>query len=203
MDDSYWELPERHITAWQLVACNMAPLRRAAGIGQAELGERIGWTGKAVSHAERSWAGERVRHFNAGVMLDIALALGVPLPALLLPPEDDGQGFRYVVDYPDAGAREISMPVLMTYVMSEPADDGGPAMDRYRLRYTAAIAAYLDPERIHELTGDPADLATEDAALAARARVRRQRQAFRDTIALLEEQDDRLGDRLAEIRAAR
>lgn len=92
-------LPERRITVNQLVAYNMAHFRKAAGMSQEHLGERLGgWSNAAVSAAERSWDGKRIRQFDADVVAAIALALGVPVIALLLPPPDAGIAVRYLLD---------------------------------------------------------------------------------------------------------
>src|SRR5580704_18026639 len=84
-------LPERTVTVNQLVAYNMAFYRKAAGLNQEELGVRLGgWSAASVSAAERSWDSGRVKKFDADEVAGIAAALGVPVIAGFLPPEDDG-----------------------------------------------------------------------------------------------------------------
>jgi transcriptional regulator with XRE-family HTH domain len=133
-------LPVRRVTVNELVAYNMAFYRRAAGMTQEQLGERIGgWSTASVSAAERSWDGRRVRKYDADELFAIASALRVPIPALLLPPEDH----RTVVNY------EIAMPggdvpavILIVFAAGEepPAEDqsASPVLRAYRHRLIAA-----------------------------------------------------------------
>src|SRR4051812_46053403 len=96
-------LPERHISADQLVAYNMAVYRRALGMTQDGLAQLLEWhTGRpwskaSVSAAERSWDGDRTRHFSAEQLLALAEALEVPVNGLLLPPPDEGVEVRYTI----------------------------------------------------------------------------------------------------------
>lgn len=126
----------RRVTPDQVVAWNMAYWRRKAGLTQQQLGERIGWTNATVSEAERSWNSGRTREFNAHLMLVIATALGVPLTALLLPPED-------------AGAYEIALPggtiALMEHIMPD-LDADSAVLDAYRNRLARAAETYLAPD---------------------------------------------------------
>src|SRR5260370_31560685 len=80
----------RHVTINQVVAHNVTRFRKAAGLTQEELGERLGgWTKAAVSEAERTWDGKRIRQFVADTLAALATALGIPLLALFLPPDQD------------------------------------------------------------------------------------------------------------------
>ena len=54
------DLPVRRVTVNSIVALNLAYFRKAAGLTQEELGERIGWGKSVVSTAERSWDAKRV-----------------------------------------------------------------------------------------------------------------------------------------------
>lgn len=148
------------ITASQLVAWNMARFRRAAKMKQADLARRIGSTSKAVSALETSWKGDRTRQFDAGELVALAAALGVPVAAFLLPPEDDGVNCRYVLMTPD-GQDDLAMADLAGFLMSAPAEDDSPAMAYYRSRY-AALGAYLDPARLHEIAGTFDDYTAEE-----------------------------------------
>jgi transcriptional regulator with XRE-family HTH domain/cell division septum initiation protein DivIVA len=133
-------LPVRRLTVNRLVAYNMAAFRKAAGLTQEEVGERLGgWSGASVSAAERSWDGKRVKKFDADEIVAIAFALGVPISALFLPPEDDGTAVRYMFDTP--GSRDGDLGgILLTYAY--PAHGGdSPAMDAYRKRIIAAGAS--------------------------------------------------------------
>lgn len=102
------------MTVNQVIAWNMARWRKAAGLTQAELGERLGWTHTAVSAAERSWNGERKREFDGDLIVALSAALGVPLLALFLPP-GDGPG----------------MADLFARVLPESADQS-QVLDAYR-----------------------------------------------------------------------
>lgn len=70
----------------QVIAWNMAYFRKSAKMTQEQLGEWLGWTNVAVSAAERSWDGKRVRKFDADEITAIAEVLDVPVAALFLPP---------------------------------------------------------------------------------------------------------------------
>lgn len=157
---AYDELPACEITASQLVAWNMARFRRAAGLRQEELAARIGSTRKSVSALETSWKGDRPRQFDAGEIVALAHAIGVPVAAFLLPPEDDGVSCRYVLLTPE-GQDDLSMADLSAQVISGPSEDDTPAMAYYRHRYEA-LRAYLDPSRLHEIAGTFDDYTTEE-----------------------------------------
>jgi transcriptional regulator with XRE-family HTH domain len=133
------DLPERHVTVNRLIALNMARFRKAAGMTQEQLGERLGWSNVAVSAAERSWDGKRLRQFDADTIIAIAMAIGIPVIALFLPPEDAGVAVRYTLELPgDTGARE--MADLVSHVLLPANRDGSPAMREYARRLVAAGA---------------------------------------------------------------
>lgn len=157
----YAEVPGRHITANQVVAYNMARWRRAAGLTQEELAGRLNrglgqqvWTNASVSAAERSWDGRRVRQFDADTIASLATALGLPMSALFLPPDDDGVKQRYLMDLPDVtgqprcmGMRDLLELATHTGGFDWEGDDEalGQARivtDRYRQALDAALAAY-------------------------------------------------------------
>ena len=129
-------LPERTVTVNQLVAYNMAFYRKAAGLTQEELGARLGgWSAASVSAAERSWDSSRVKKFDADEIASIAAALGVPVIAFFLSPEDDGTAVRYVVHLPGSEAdrhRDYAAAVLPAY------DIDSPAMTAFRRRLIVA-----------------------------------------------------------------
>lgn len=133
----------RHLTINQVVAYNLARFRKAAGLTQDELGERLGgWTKATISAAERSWDGKRMRQFDADTLIALAMALGVPLLAFFLPPEDEGR-FRFRAHERDAASS--SMADLMTLIMPD-SDADTPAIHAYRERLVAAVAKYIDPD---------------------------------------------------------
>jgi transcriptional regulator with XRE-family HTH domain len=137
--------PSREITVNQAVAWNLAWLRRAAGLTQEQLGERIGWTGAQVSEAERSWKGLRVREFDAQALAAIAAGLGVPLSALFLPPEGDESAESF--SFRDGTGKEHGMRDLMRLAMPD-SDEESPVMDAYRKRWNKAGARWFgdDPD---------------------------------------------------------
>ena len=92
------DLPVRVVTVNDVVSMNLAHFRKAAGLTQQELADRLGWLKSVVSTAERSWEAKRSRNFTANDLIEIAVALGLPIAAFLLPPEDDGTAVTYMVD---------------------------------------------------------------------------------------------------------
>ena len=150
------DLPVWRVTVNSIVALNMAYFRKAADLTQEELGERIGWGKSVVSTAERSSDAKRVRSFSAEDLIAISTALGVPLAALFLPPEDHGTAVRYVLDGP--GHKHLEVTDLLAYV--SPAYGGdSPVMDAYRKRNIAAGASLLAAVRqagLHLAAGDGA-----------------------------------------------
>ena len=168
----------RHVTINQVIAWNMAYFRRAAGITQEELGELIGGRPKtAVSADERSWDGKRTREFDAEAITVLAAALGVPVLALFLPPEDDGITEHYV--YGSDG--ESTMTDLMRAVVPDTGYDT-PVMDAYRKRLDAAVTYYADPGFAAQVARFLRD-ATDGELRADRAARIRQRQAELEAVA--------------------
>jgi transcriptional regulator with XRE-family HTH domain len=130
-------LPERAVTVNQLVAYNLAFYRKAAGLTQEDLGTRLGgWSAASVSAAERSWDGSRVKKFDADEIANIAGALGVPVIALFLPPEDDRTAVHYAVHPPGL---EATWPFdYGTAVLAAWDDADSPVMGAFRRRLIAA-----------------------------------------------------------------
>ena len=159
-------LPDEPVSIDQVVALNVRYWRTAAGLTQAELGERLGWSGAVVSAAERSVDEARDRRrFDAQTLAELALALGVPLAALLLPPPDDGEraSYRFI-----AGGRTWGMGDLMELVVMPDTAEDSPLMEKYRERFrTAALRAASGAawgRLVHRWTaGDPG---VRDAAVA-------------------------------------
>jgi len=167
----YDDLPAETLTVDQIVASNIRHWRRKAGITQEGLGAELGWSAANVSAAERSSSGDRDRRrFDAQTIAEIAAALDLPIPALFLPPEDDGQGKRYAWQ---AGGGTRDMASLMRIVMHDTFEDAG-VIGEYRARARVAITAYI-PERWRELAASwyvPADDKEARADEAARLRSR-------------------------------
>jgi len=156
----------------------MAYFRRAAGITQDELGRLVGGRPKsAISADERSWDGKRTREFDAHTITLLAAALGVPILALFLPPEDDGICEHYV--FTDDG--DGTMTDLMRAVVPDTGYDT-PVMDAYRKRFQAAVTYYADPEFGEQVARFLRD-ATDDELRADRAARLRQRQAEAEAMA--------------------
>jgi transcriptional regulator with XRE-family HTH domain len=136
MDSRPSGLPAEQVTIDQVVALNVRHWRRAAGLTQAQLGERLGWSDAVVSAAERSVAASRdPRRFDAQTLAELSLALGVPLAALFLPPPDDGERASYRFT---AGGRTRSMGELMELVVMPDTVDDSPLLVAYRERFEAA-----------------------------------------------------------------
>jgi transcriptional regulator with XRE-family HTH domain len=174
-------LHERKVTINQLVGYNMARYRRAARLTQEELGKRLGgWSKVAVSAAERSWEGKRVRKFDADELVTLARALGVPVIALFLSPADAGTARRYILDGP--GFPDLA--TLLLDVLSAP-DGDSPAMTAYRERLMAL--GLKDPEAIL------ADARERASSLEADAQ-ERHRQAMGTLVQQLEELERRVDD---------
>lgn len=153
-----------HISLDQLVAMNMRHWRKAAGKTQEEFGRLLGWSAANVSAAERSADGGRDRRrFDAQTLGEIALALGVPLTALFLPPED---GARYVFT---AGGTAYGMGDLVELLVMPDSDDDSPVVNAYRVRFQAAADRYLTPDWGTEVArwlrgAEPAQVRAERAA---------------------------------------
>lgn len=143
--EDYSGLPGVHLSIDQIAAYNMRRWRKAAGMTQEELGQRVGWTFKAVSAAEATWRRpEGGRKFDAATLAALSAALEVPLPALLLPPPDDGIVGRYL--YEPLNGTCVGMAGLLSMILSDPdEDDDSPVMAAYRDAYAEAVGRYLDP----------------------------------------------------------
>jgi transcriptional regulator with XRE-family HTH domain len=128
--------PAEKVTVDQLVALNIRHWRNVAGITQAELGERLGWSAANVSAAERSVDPARdARRFDAQTLTELALALGIPLAALFLPPDDDGERASYRFT---AAGRTWGMGDLVGLVVMPDTTDDSALMEAYRARFNAA-----------------------------------------------------------------
>jgi transcriptional regulator with XRE-family HTH domain len=204
--DGYGDLPGVHLTPNQVVAWNMAYFRAAEGLTQAQLGERLGWSAAVISSAERSWDAGRVRQFTADDLVAIAAVLRIPVPALFLPPEDDGVRVRYLTSVPGYETNERDcwdMATLMNFVMSEPSDGDGPAERRYRKRYVTALSSYLGAEYAAAVTAQAGDLASDELITHHLDRLRDQYDALRGILADNDHLQQALMERQRQARAAR
>jgi transcriptional regulator with XRE-family HTH domain len=135
-------VPGVHVTVNQVVAWNIAWFRKAEGLTQEQMGKLIGRSKRNVSADERSWDGGHTREFNASEIAAYAVALGIPIGAFFLPPEDDGEDVRYVFRSHDQDPDLLGMGDLMAMVM--PDNEGSSrAMDAYRRRMLATIRRYM------------------------------------------------------------
>lgn len=150
-----WDLPPQAVTADQIVAINMRHWRRAGGMTQEELGRRLGWTAANVSAAERSSDPAReTRRFNAETLIELALALSVPVTALLLPPPGDETESRYILKRSEGPS--ITMADFMELVVMPDRDENEDeirVMDGYRRRFNDAMKRYLAPDWASEAAG--------------------------------------------------
>jgi transcriptional regulator with XRE-family HTH domain len=156
----------RLVTVNQVVAWNIAWLRRASGLTQRELGARLGWSNVSVSEAEQSFKGKRVRKFDAQELAQIALAFSVPIAALLVPPDD---GLRFA----DGDGQLHGMDTLLEITLPD-SDEDSPVMDAYRDRFNETAARYFaeDPGWARLVTRWLGDSAARRAERAARLRER-------------------------------
>lgn len=162
----------------QLVALNVTRWRKAAGLTQAELGERLGMPGSDVSALERSGApGKRPRRFDADALIGLAGALDVPLAALFLPP--DGDGHDIVMPEPLTGAGWAD---LMAYLFPDP----GAAGSAYADAFAAAVRRHMDEPRGAELIRYLDEMNGRERRAELAARLDTQAGALRTVLADLE-----------------
>lgn len=142
MDSEPASLPVEQVTPDQVVAFNIRYWRKAAGLTQAGLGQKLGWSDANVSAAERSVSeGRDRRRFDAQTLIELAVALGVPVAALLLPPDDDGERARYVFT---ACGEQHDMGDLMELAVMPDSPSDAPVMEAYRRRLRVTVGRYLD-----------------------------------------------------------
>jgi transcriptional regulator with XRE-family HTH domain len=97
--------PLKLLTANQVVAYNLARIRKALGLTQQQaadlLADHVGarWSKTVYSAAERSYDGTRIRQFTADDLVAFSIAFQVPVIYFLLPPrEDDREDAEGVAD---------------------------------------------------------------------------------------------------------
>lgn len=145
----------------QLIGYNVACYRKAAGLTQEELGKRLGgWTKVAVSAAERSWDGKRVRRFDADELVALAWALGVPVLALLLPPEDIRHELSYEIDVLGTPDLDVSALLALLLPSASGPNSSGPFLE-YRKRLMALGVRH--PEQVIEEVRNRAESVDQDA----------------------------------------
>ena len=180
--------PQRHVTINQIVALNVARIRRDAGMTQGQLEQQMRWPEKTASAAETSWRpGHRARQFDAQDLIMLAQVLGVPLAALFLPPGDDGEGVTYT------WGERSSMESLLFRLLGDTAEES-PQMDAYRDRMREAITRYA-----HE-PGWGGYIADWVAEAGIRADALQRLQALRDALLDAESELGQIADAMKERR---
>lgn len=139
--DTGTDAPPRLVTVNQVVAWNMAWLRREAEMTQQDVADLLGWPQNKISEAERSWNGKRTREFDAQTIVALALAFGVPVNAFFLPPLDDGRDVTYVIR-PPGQDEDIGMTDLLALSIID-TDEQTNVMASYRRRLLSAAGKYL------------------------------------------------------------
>jgi transcriptional regulator with XRE-family HTH domain len=194
----YSALPGVHITPNQLNAFNLAYFRKAAGMTQAELGERAGLSFRAVSAAERTWdrTDGKGRVFDANLVTVLARALDIPIAAFFLPPPDDGISKRYLIHAPaeDGGEDCLTMHDLTWLALSDPSEDDTPVMRAYQTRYQTAINTYVGPEVAEELAARRGDLTAAEFRARLIERLQAQRAVLAEVIGDIDRQVDAIVD---------
>jgi transcriptional regulator with XRE-family HTH domain len=126
------------MTLNQVVAANLARYRKESGLTQRELGEMVGWSPVSVSEAERSRDGRLHREFDADEIGSLALALGVPVIALFLPPPGDDETARF-----EAGAGVMDAAAVMGALCYPDRQGTAPALEAYRDRFRDLAILYI------------------------------------------------------------
>ena len=86
------------LTANQIVAYNLARIRKVRGLSQGQAAELLEpylgarWSKAVYSAAERSYDGKRVRQFTADDLVAMSKAFGVPVLYFFLPPKAEDRG---------------------------------------------------------------------------------------------------------------
>jgi transcriptional regulator with XRE-family HTH domain len=213
------DLPPRAKSINQLIGYNMAEYRQAAGLTQEELGKRLGgWTKVAVSAAERSWDGKRVRKFDADEIVAIATALGVPVPALLLPPAAAGTAAEYTFTAGTGEQSEMSTAALLRRALLIYGEAHSGTMDEFHQRLMAlGISEPVPPsvQEADEMLGrartaaddilnksrNQAERITSDARARAESLERDAQERHRQAMGALVQQREELERRVDDLRA--
>lgn len=164
----------RVVNVNQIVARNMAYYRNAAKLTQGQLGELLGgWTVTAVSAAERSWDGKRVREFDGPLILSLSRALGIPPLGLFLPPGDETE--PYLVE--TRPGEQLSPAEYFAAVMPD-SDARTTVMDDYRNHLIAASLRYQDADWGEGVLEMLRDMTAPEIRSARLDRIRWQREAL-------------------------
>lgn len=150
----------------EAIGLNVARLREAAGLSQAEVGARLGgylgapWSRQAVSAAEKGR-----RAFTAVELVSLALAFGTSLDQLLLP---GALGSREDLLPGDAGFTDREYERVI--VGEGPRGEASPqALARARSALAAGLKAQSDAHRLLSESLESQARFIDDAAFALRA----------------------------------
>ena len=108
------------LTANQIVAYNLARIRKARGLSQDQAADLLEpyigarWSKAVYSAAERSYDGKRVRQFTADDLVAMAKAFGVPVLYFFLPPKVEDRGNVTAVS---SGAHDIAWLELFDVIL--------------------------------------------------------------------------------------
>lgn len=194
-------MPTRRVTVNQLVAFNIAWFRKAAGLTQDELGERLGgWSAASVSAAERSWDGKRVRKFNTDEIVGAAVVLGVPVVALLLPPPDAGTAVDYTFTAGPASVHPMGADALLGHLFPVTGGANSPPMRAFDERVIALGASGLLSPVVARAQLQ-AEQITSDARARAESLERDKQERHRQAMGSLIPEREELERRVNELRA--
>lgn len=124
----------------QVVAYNLQKARRTAGLSQQVVAMMLStntnrkWSVATLSAAERSWASDRTRRFDANELVAFAKVFKVPVSYFLIPPHGEGEPEAHFImgNAEDGDPTEYvdgSYPVLYAHDLLELIEPFRPAAD--------------------------------------------------------------------------
>jgi transcriptional regulator with XRE-family HTH domain len=153
----------KHITANQVVAYNLARIRKTHGLTQGQAAELLApyvgatWSKKVYSAAERSYDGGRVRQFTADDLMAFSLAFGEPVWYFFIPPKPDDRAdaagarsgereltWRDTFDVITGSARGGSASVMRVFEL--PEDDRPPRRSQMSSVLVALVTDLSAPD---------------------------------------------------------
>lgn len=169
-------LPERDLNGNQLVAYNVAHWRKALGITQQELADRMNWRSYRgpwskvkVSALERSVHGTRPALVPADDLVNLAEVLEVPLLGLFLPPVDDGVKAVYRLGVTSEGGF-LAMDQLVARLFP-PVDSDDVNIGAYYDRVEQTLRHYFGTVELNLVrSGDPSPDPRSKIAVLAKQR---------------------------------
>lgn len=163
--------PPGLLSANQLVSYNLMRARKAAGLTQHDMAERLEeitgrpWSNASVSAAEASWRGGRQRKFDANEIAAFSYALDRPIGYFLLAPDDAPDNLRISLSYPDESsspAEDLTYEYFLDMVLGF-----GGLKDAFQERAAIQVkkfsdCGYVPPTTTFELQLDHLDVASEE-----------------------------------------